>query len=820
MIKVKRLKLSGFRGILKPQDLNLMQTGRKEPSSFVLYGSNSTGKTSFVDGLEWFLSPNNRIEWLQREEAKEKAYPHQEAKNGDSYVEIEFFDNKGDLDILSKIFNHKRITKPDLSSEEDFEKIYSSFVIKPYLRYLEVIDFVYNRTGVQKYEKLASWMGFEKELDFQQKLVLDIVQTLKNKEDELTKRVELLEEQLNRILNQPTVTEKTILNFSNSILSTYKIKARTTLKDLWSYIPEFDKLKISTSVGMKIGKLTQIENTLNIDFNFDTAFIGKVGKLIAGVEEIKKEKQAISKIDAIELYTKALDLLNKVVDDKTKCPVCGTEWGRQEILTHIKDELELLKKVKEDREKVLRILREVRHLLNIEFAKSEKLKQKYIDTKEVVKKLEYPTLTSYIELLKKFNDVLEGDIFSTKLANFPEEKVKKINEEKDKIIDLIQTEKQKIQPSKKDLELSEDIEKLDQIESKWNEILEAKEKKDFFSTEIKKFMVLASGLIKLIQEGVKSRFNEISERIGKYFDILRNDKDIKDIEIVLNEERGRAAGRSAEIQLSYYNISVKPAYKVLSESLLNSLGLAVYFTCIKQFNDQCKFIVLDDIMNSLDIENRDTMLDLIEKEFSGHQIILFTHDYYWFQKITRRFPQWIRKKIKRWDYTVGPNIDYAETALEEIEELLKDSTKIEMAGFLFGKHVEGLLNELCENTHAELRYRYIKSDPPSMEELFTALYKRFKNKIGKDHPVTQKVINAQKYEPLLRNFTGHPRSNYPASISPTEVRNAAEKWFELEKELCCAACNRYVEYHPTKKSIECRCSNIKLKKLAVKTRQQ
>jgi len=74
----------------------------------------------------------------------------------------------------------------------------------------------------------------------------------------------------------------------------------------------------------------------------------------------------------------------------------------------------------------------------------------------------------------------------------------------------------------------------------------------------------------------------------------------------------KAAGRSAEIQLNYYDIAVKPAYKVLSESLLNSLGLAVYFTCVKQFNEECKFIVLDDIMNSLDIENRDTVLDLIE----------------------------------------------------------------------------------------------------------------------------------------------------------------------------------------------------------------
>ena len=77
---------------------------------------------------------------------------------------------------------------------------------------------------------------------------------------------------------------------------------------------------------------------------------------------------------------------------------------------------------------------------------------------------------------------------------------------------------------------------------------------------------------------------------------------------------------------------------------MNSLGLAVYFTCVKQFNEECKFIVLDDIMNSLDIDKRDTVLDLIEQEFSDYQVIIFTHDYYWFQKIIRRFPNWDSQK--------------------------------------------------------------------------------------------------------------------------------------------------------------------------------
>ncbi|MEK7106493.1 MAG: hypothetical protein AAB895_04030, partial [Patescibacteria group bacterium] len=384
------------------------------------------------------------------------------------------------------------------------------------------------------------------------------------------------------------------------------------------------------------------------------------------------------------------------------------------------------------------------------------------------------------------------------------EDIAKINSEKDERIKQICVERVKIQPSKEELKLVEDTEKLNQIRDKWNEIVAAQKEAQFFSKELENFATLGNALVKLVQDNIKSRFGEISTRIGKYFSILRKDKDIKQIEIVLNEAKGKAAGRSAEIQLNYFNIAVKPAYKVLSESLLNSLGLAVYFACVKQFNVRCKFIVLDDIMNSLDIENRDTVLDLVEQEFSDYQVVLFTHDYYWFQRIVRRFPQWISKKIKSWDYKGGARIDFAKTTKEEIEELLLDATTIEDGGFKLGKHIEGILNELCEGVEAEVKYRYTRNDLPSMEELFDALHKRLKNKLG-NNKVVDKVLNAKKYEPNLRNFTGHPRGNYPSTISATEVKRAMEEWFVLEKELWCLDCRHYVEYIQKKDSVECRC---------------
>ncbi len=813
MLKVRKITLSGFRGILKPQDLLLTAKDDKKPRSLVLYGLNSSGKTSFVDGVEWFLSEDNKVEWLTREDAEEKAYPHLavDPDKDESFVELQFDDSEKKLDTLRKTYNHKKITQPSLSSDDDFENVYKAFVIKPYLRYLEVIDFVYNQTGLKKYQRLANWMGFESELSFQEKLALKILPELKRKKDELAATVKALEQHLFKLTGSQDTSDIEILRICNGVLTAHKIAEQKSIEGLLAYIPEFAKLRATSSVGITIDKLTQAETSIGL-FTVSNTLLGSLVDAKKQLDDFNKELKRIEQIDVIGLYDQALEVLNKQTETSTTCPVCGTSWERDELVKHIQDELNLLTKVKEDKEAIEKVINTLKSVVRQEAGTIERLLSKYDDVQKIIPALTYEKTKAYKEILSGLESGwLAKPLGATTEIALTKELIEQVEAEQKEVLKTITSEKTKIQPSERDLKLAEDIEKLTQIRVKLIEIRDTEAESQFTEKEITAFAAVSNKLITLIQENIKSRFNEISERIGKYFSILRNDKDIKNIEIVLNEEKGRAAGRSAEIQLHYYDVTVKPAYKVLSESLLNSLGLAVYFTCIKQFNDSCKFIVLDDIMNSLDIDKRDTLLDLIEQEFSDYQIILFTHDYYWFQKIVRRFPKWIPKKIKSWGYETGAVIDVAATTQEEIEECLKDSTRIEDAGWKLGRYVESTLNELCEGLWAAVRYRYTKNDPPSMEELFDALYARLNDK-AKGHAAVQQIQEAKKYEPIMRNFVSHARTNSGTSIAPAEIKRAAEEWFKLENELWCKDCHQFVEYHRSKESIECQCGKLKLEK--------
>jgi len=804
MLKVKKIRISGFRGISSPQDIDLMRGGT-DPLPFVLYGLNSSGKTSFVDGLEWFFSSDNKIEWLQREDAGANAYPHQGSKDKESYVELEFSDTDKKLTVLKKEFNSKRITQPDLSSKSDFDGVYASFVIKPYLRYLEVIDFVFNMGGVEKYRKLASWMGFEAEFSFQEKMAREILPELKRRVKDLSSNVALCEKPLKELLGQ-TISENALLVVCNGLLRSCKAAEVSNIDDLWPRITEMNRLKPESTAGMKSNQLLEIEQSIPSSV-YDESLSLSIDGFIKNAKDFLSKRELIIHNDAIDLYAKAIDVLNNNDERPAKCPVCGKEWNKEELLSHIKKELESISSAKKEKDALVAKIILLKRQVKAEVDRIKGLISKYELAKKHINTLEYMNTHAYSGYLSALADLSNEEIISKGSTNpITTEILTGIKNERQTIVTSLGEERKKLQPSKEESQLNEAILKLNQIKDNWTRAKEANTIFSFASVEADKFIAMSEALSKLIQDGIKKRFEEISKRIGEYFSLLRHDRDIKQIEIVLNEEKGRAAGRSAEIQLSYYDISVKPAYKVLSESLLNSLGLAVYFTCVKQFNDKCKFIVLDDIMNSLDIQNRDTLLDLIDKEFNDYQIILFTHDYYWFQKIQKRFPKWITKKIKHWDYKTGPIIEYARTTYDEVKEMLKDSTAIESAGIQLERHIEGILNELCENIEAEVKYRYRINQPPSMDELFSALIKRMESKLGKGNAIIDKIKNAQKYEPVLRNFTGHPRDASSATISPQEVERAMEEWFAFEKEVLCPHCRRYVEYSESKDIIECRCA--------------
>jgi hypothetical protein len=79
--------------------------------------------------------------------------------------------------------------------------------------------------------------------------------------------------------------------------------------------------------------------------------------------------------------------------------------------------------------------------------------------------------------------------------------------------------------------------------------------------------------------------------------------------------------------------AIRRPQSFLNEARLTSIALSIRFAILdeKYIENASKILVLDDLLISLDMSNRDIVLELIIKEFSDYQIIILTHDRMFFE---------------------------------------------------------------------------------------------------------------------------------------------------------------------------------------------
>ena len=152
MAEVQKIAISGFRGVNTPP-LELDFKKGHSLQSMMIYGRNGRGNSSIVDAWEWLCSGN--IEYLAREGAGPQAYPHKEAGEGQTYIEVELTD--AEIGKIKMEYDPNRITQPKI--EGALSKLKERISHPCHLRYRDLTEFVYERKA-KKYEILSRFMGF------------------------------------------------------------------------------------------------------------------------------------------------------------------------------------------------------------------------------------------------------------------------------------------------------------------------------------------------------------------------------------------------------------------------------------------------------------------------------------------------------------------------------------------------------------------------------------------------------------------------------------------------------------------------------------
>lgn len=172
--------------------------------------------------------------------------------------------------------------------------------------------------------------------------------------------------------------------------------------------------------------------------------------------------------------------------------------------------------------------------------------------------------------------------------------------------------------------------KLLQVSYSENSIDNEKNLYSFFKTILEEYPIENSKVLKDLQgESYFNKFKEIilSDLLEEINLLLKKFDD----SFKITNIRFDGYERTVFLDIEYYDKSVNKYHLFLNEARLSALAMSVYFSIIKkQFSflthESLKILVLDDILISLDMNNRLNLIDILKEEFSDSQIFFFTHD--------------------------------------------------------------------------------------------------------------------------------------------------------------------------------------------------
>ena len=246
------------------------------------------------------------------------------------------------------------------------------------------------------------------------------------------------------------------------------------------------------------------------------------------------------------------------------------------------------------------------------------------------------------------------------------------------------------------------------------------------------------------------------------------------------------------------------AYKYLSDSQLNSFGLAVFLASAAHFNEQCRFVILDDVINSFDSYKRPQVIELLKGEFTDHQILLLTHDRFWRDLLHRRLPTWQRVDFISYAFGVGPTVAPAQDSLEQVKEAIRRD-EADQAGQMLARYLEDVLRELCEAFEVEVKFS--RRGEYTLETLLDRLKVRVQEKLKGSHPLAA-ALEEMRCDNAYRNWTIHCKD--PESpIHPHEIDGVVKRWESIDGLVRCPKCNEFARYQE-KNQFRCACGLTQL----------
>lgn len=308
-----------------------------------------------------------------------------------------------------------------------------------------------------------------------------------------------------------------------------------------------------------------------------------------------------------------------------------------------------------------------------------------------------------------------------------------------------------------------------------------------------------------IKKAIEDEIKKFGDLVGQYYERLMSGSVISDVKINYHEAKSGGVEFSVVFNASK---EIEPPQRIVSESQLNALGLALFLAQQKIHPSEWNVLVLDDVVNSFDADHRRGLARLLNEEFNEYQIILLTHDRTFFEYCRRLFPSaWKMEEIVEWSPDGGP-ITLDADPIQQIKKRLEAGVSASQLGGQGRVALERTMSRVLDKLSLPIRYNSMGRY--SAKELLVALTSGIsRSKTTIDIKKLASRIDSTTY---MSNLGVHEIGEMQP-VSSGDLEELVKDLSELEEAFTCQNCGNFVWAFQGKtnwRKHQCTCGQLKI----------
>ena len=780
-MRIKAIGLSWFRGAANPVSLQL------DCKSVVVYGMNGSGKSSFVDAVEFVLK-DGKIGHLAHEysgKRQENAIPNTHKPEGQAAELSITFEDASEL----KLALQQSCSWTSPGSETAAMRTWD--YRRTVLRQDEVAAFIHD-TKLGKYSALLPLLGLHP-MEVAAENLRQLVKSIEEASRLRETNVSLKEIEAKRKVTFGTNSDvDEILREIEGLHAKYCTE-NAGPEDVLSRCKELnaalDTCIAESSADQRRHVALRDTAALDLKGHVDAVRIAS-GKLAEAAESLIAEKVEV--LQSTGAFADKLGAEEQVV----KCPACGRPISVDAFQAHVKAERERLHEIIDTfdtRKAAIGTLCDTVKSLKSNIGKT--------DAKSWRDELAKGHLAANFAYL----DGIDTEAIRTSCG---EEHLTAFEGKLLPLINAATAASTNAPPGAHQLSIDKEAVQVGSAVIAATEQAAAAERAQTLVSFINS---LEQGIREEIRLRSQTVIGEISVDIQTMWAVLHPGEEIEDVHIYVP----KGADKAIDIGLNFHGVEQDSPRLTLSEGYRNSLGLCIFLAMAKREADRDLPIFLDDVVVSLDRNHRGMIVELLQKEFSGRQVVILTHDRDWYTELRQQLggKSWAFKALLPYETPqIGIRWSQRTTTFDDARAQLQE--RPDAAGNDARKIMDAELTFIAERL--QIRLPYLRGDKNDKRmahdflERFIGDAKCFQKKVGDNYQTyTDAIDTFKEADRLLISWAN--RASHTFDLVRPEASKLIEVCANALECFKCSSCGKDVWFANAESSelVQCQCSQIR-----------